>query len=166
MSGDRFASVDVSGDHPDLAALFCDQLQVLGHPLPSQLVISELGDLLLCIMSWTPSPGFGLPEVASAALGELTEAHLHRLVGEVKASQTPGFNGALVYFFLDGSTEEPGERADAMVHWVRQARRTSRQRHHDSFSRGTEARYLRARSRIARSEARRARRRRAGVGAV
>ncbi len=156
---DGFDSVEISGDDPDLAALVCGQLQVLGHPVPSQLLISEIDNLVLLIMSWDPSPGFGLPADLGAALGEVAQAHLHRRVGRVRSSETPGFDGALVYLFLDGSNEEPGERAEALVQWSGQACRTSEARRRLAVARGVEAQVLRSRSRMARSEARRARRR-------
>jgi hypothetical protein len=155
--------IEFSGDDADLAALFCGQLRVLNHPLPSHIAISELGDLVLCVMSWTSSPGFGLADVAAVALGELAESHLHRRVGKLEADDMPGFNGAVFHFFLEGSTEEPGERAEAMRRWARQANRVARERRLDSVARMTEAKDLGARSRIARGEARRARRRRAAA---
>jgi hypothetical protein len=163
MFEEGFRQVEISGDDAELAALFCGQLRVLNHPLPSHIAISELGDLVLCVMSWTPSPGFGLPEGAAVALGELAESHLHRRVGKLEADDMPGFNGAVFHFFLDGSTEEPGERAEAMRRWARQTKRAAREHRLDSVARRTEAKDLRTRSRIARGEARRERRRRAAT---
>jgi hypothetical protein len=161
---DELPAVDVSGDDPGLATLFCHQLHNFNHPLPSQMTISETNDLVLCVMSWAPSPGFGLPGVAADALSELTEAHLHRKVGEVTMSDTPGFDGAVVYLFLDGVTEAPGERAAAMGAWAEQGRRTAVNRQRLAATRGAEARRLRARSRLARGEARRQRARHRAAG--
>jgi hypothetical protein len=163
MFDDAFEAVEISGDDPDLAALFCEQLRVLGHPLPSHIAISELGDMVLCLMSWEPSPGFALSGVAAVSLRELAEAHLHRRVGDMMAESTPDFGGAVLHFFLEGSTEESGERAEAMRRWAGQASRVAAERRRVSISHRAEARNLRARSRVIRGEARRARGRHAAV---
>jgi hypothetical protein len=163
MFDEGFEAVEVSGDDPDLAALFCEQLRILGHPRPSHVAISKLGDMVLCLMSWHPSPGFGLSGVAAVALRELAEAHLHRRVGDMTTEGTPDFSGAVLHFFLDGSTEDSGERAEAMRRWAEQASRVSAERRRVSIHRGAEARSLRAQSRVIRGEARRARGRHAAV---
>jgi hypothetical protein len=152
-------TVEVSGDEPDLATLFCDQLRVLNQPLPSQLLLSVTEDLMVCVMRWPAPLGFEFPDVAAMAMAELAEVHLHRRVGEVRANETPNREGAVLYVFLDGSTEDPGERAEAMAQWAMQARRVARERQSASLERVSEAQRMRASSRLTRRQARRERRR-------
>jgi hypothetical protein len=160
MFDDGFQAVDVSGDEPELATLFCHQIHVLNQPLPSQLLLSVDGDLLVCVMRWPAPLGFRFPDVAAMAMAELAEVHLHRRIGEVRTNEAPDREVAVLYVFLAGSTEEPGERAEAMAQWAMQARRVAREHRVVSIARGTEAKDLRALSRLTRRQARRARRRR------
>jgi hypothetical protein len=163
MYDDGFKDVDARGDDPELAELFRHQLEVLNHPLPSRLLLSISGELVVCVMRWPSPTGFGFPDVAAMAMAELAEAHLHRRVGEVRTNETPGGKGTVLYVFLDGSTEEPGERAEALAQWSMQASRTSLERREEALARGSEAQALRARSRLFRREARRERDRHAAV---